>query len=248
MTQCGGKVIAVVEARMASTRLPGKVLLQAGGKPMLQHHVDRLRAAPSIDAIVIATTTAAGDDAIERFCTDAGVGCYRGSPDDVMQRVLAAGEAFSADLIVEVTGDCPIADPDIIEQTIRMYRAHDVAYVSNCGVRSFPDGMEVQVFSLETLRRSARLTDAPLDREHVTLHIRNNPALFPQVNLVAPPSQHWPGLGLTLDEPGDFALISAVIEHFQDRPGFGCADAIALLRARPELLELNRAVYRKGDE
>jgi spore coat polysaccharide biosynthesis protein SpsF len=242
------KVVAIVEARMASTRLPGKVLLPAAGRPMLAHLVERLRAAPSIDHIVIATTTSPGDEVIERFAAGAGVGCFRGSPDDVMQRVLEAGTAFDADIVVEVTGDCPIVDPEIVEQTIRMFRAHSASYVSNCGVRTYPDGMEVQVFPLAALRRSAEMTVEPLDREHVTLHIRNHPELFPPVHLVAPPSQHWPGLGLTLDEPGDYALIKALIEHFDDRPMFGCADAISLLRARPEMLELNRDVVRKGDE
>lgn len=243
-----GRTVAIVEARMASTRLPGKVLLPALQKPLLLHLVDRLRATPSIDEIVIATTTAPGDLVLQEFAELNGVGCFRGSPDDVMQRVVDAGAAYDADVIVEVTGDCPIVDPEIVEQTIRMFRANQAEYVSNCGVRSYPDGMEVQVFRLDTLRKSAAMTRAPLDREHVTLHMRNHPEVFSQVNLVAPPSQHWPGLGLTLDEPGDYRLICALVEHFADRPLFGCADAISVLRERPELLALNIAVVRKGDE
>ena len=243
-----GKVVAIVEARMASTRLPGKVLLPALGQPMLAHLVARLRAAPSIDQIVIATTTAPGDAAIERFAAEAGVGCYRGSPEDVMQRVIDAATAFDAELIVEVTGDCPIADPEIVEQMVRMHRAHEAVYVSNCGVRSYPDGMEVQVFPLAALRRSAAMTQDALDHEHVTLHMRKHPDLFPALNLVAPPSQHWPGLGLTLDEPGDYELLRTLIEHFADQPLFGCAEAIRALREHPRWLELNRAVVRKGDE
>lgn len=250
MARPDSKVVAIVEARMASTRLPGKVLLPAAGRPLLQHLVDRLRAVPSLDQIVIATTTAAGDDVLERFAHAQGVGCFRGSPDDVMQRVIDAAEACEADVIVEVTGDCPLIDPEIVEQMIRTYRAHEgqAEYVSNCAVRSFPDGMEVQVFRLDTLRRSAALTDDPLDHEHVTLHIRKHPELFPQAHLVAPPAQHWPGLGLTLDEPGDYELIRALVEHFADRPMFGCAETLALLRSRPDLLALNSAVVRKGDE
>jgi spore coat polysaccharide biosynthesis protein SpsF len=243
-----GRVVAIVEARMASTRLPGKVLLPAGGLPMLGHLVRRLRAAPSIDEIVIATTTDPGDLAIEDFAGEAGVACFRGSPDDVMQRVIDAGTAFDAGLVVEVTGDCPIADPELVEQMVRMHRAHAATYVSNCGVRSFPDGMEVQVFPLEALRRSGAMTRDRLDREHVTLHMRNHPELFPALNLVAGPSQHWPGLGLTLDEPGDYQLLRTLIEHFRDRPLFGCADAIRALREHPGWLELNSAVVRKGDE
>jgi spore coat polysaccharide biosynthesis protein SpsF len=248
MSERGGRVVAIVEARMASTRLPGKVLMPAAGKPMLAHLVARLRAAPSIDQIVIATTTSPGDEVIERFAADAGVGCFRGSPEDVMQRVIDAGVAFGAELVVEVTGDCPITDPELVEQMVRMHRAHPRAdYTSNCGVRSYPDGMEVQVFPLVALQRSAAMTDAALDHEHVTLHMRNHPELFPAVHLVAPPSQHWPGLGLTLDEPGDYQLLRTLIEHFPGDPLFGCADAIRALREHPQWLGFNDTVVRKGD-
>jgi spore coat polysaccharide biosynthesis protein SpsF len=243
----GERTVAIIEARMASTRLPGKVLMPAGGQPMLAHLVRRLRAVPSLDDIVLATTTDPADDVLQRFADDAGIGCHRGSVEDVMQRVLDAATAAAAGVVVGITGDCPVIDPDIVEQAIRMFQAHDVDYASNCVVRSYPDGMDVQVYWLQALRRSAASTSERLDREHVTLHMRRHPESFRHVHLVAPPSLHWPELGLTLDEPADYALLSQLVESFPDRPLFGCGEAIAALRADPRLLALNRGVRRKGD-
>lgn len=232
---------------MASSRLPGKVLLPVLEKPMLLHLVSRLRAVPSLDAIVLATTSNAADDPLEAFASKAGIACFRGSEDDVMQRVIDAAESVGADVVVEITGDCPVIDPEIVEQAIRMFQAHDADYVGNAQVRSYPDGMDVQVFRLDTLRRSAALTADRLDREHVTLHIRNHPGLFAHVHLVAPPEIHWPELGLTLDEKADYELLKRIIEHFEKKPLFSCLDAVRLLRERPEWLAINQAVQRKGN-
>lgn len=242
------KTVATIEARMTSSRLPGKVLLPAAGKPMLEHLIERLRGVPSIDEIVLATTVNASDDTLEEFSSRMGIKCFRGDEEDVMARVIGAAESCGAELVVEITGDCPIIDPQIVEQTIRMYHAHHAAYVSNAHVRSYPDGMDVQVFRLGTLKKSAEMTNERLDREHVTLHIRSNPEVFSQIHLVAPPEMHWPELGLTLDEKSDYELLKKIIEHFaSENPGFGCLDVIRLLRDKPEWLEINRDVVRKGN-
>jgi spore coat polysaccharide biosynthesis protein SpsF len=245
------KIVATIEARMTSSRLPGKVLLEAGGRPMLHHLVRRLRAAPSIHEIVLATTVNATDDVLIEFAKKEGIRAYRGSELDVMGRVVGAGEMAEADVLVEITGDCPIIDPDLVEQTIRMFLAHQVhrvAYVANNHIKAYPDGMDTQVFRLETLQKSAAMTSHPLDREHVSLHIRNHPELFPHVYLIAPPSLHAPELGLTLDEPTDYELIRRIIEHFGDsKPLFGCLDVLRLLEANPDWIEINRNVKRKRD-
>jgi spore coat polysaccharide biosynthesis protein SpsF len=241
-------IIATIEARMTSSRLPGKVLLPAAGKPMLQHLVNRLRAVPSINGIVLATTINKTDDELEEFSKRVGIGCYRGSENDVMARVIGAGESAGADVIVEITGDCPIIDPQIVEQTIRVFNSNRADYVSNAHIRSFPDGMDVQVFRLETLKRSATMTDNKLDHEHVTLHIRNCPEVFTQFHLVAPPETHWPELGLTLDEPKDYELLKKIIEHFEmTSPLFSCRDIVELLKQRPDWVAINQAVVRKGN-
>ena len=240
------KFVATIEARMTSSRLPGKVLLPANGRPMLHHLVRRLRAAPSIDEIVLATTINTADEPLVEFARAEGVRVFRGSEDDVMGRVVGAAESASADVVIEITGDCPIIDPDLVEQTIRMFKRHKVAYVANSCISSYPDGMDTQVFSLETLKRSAAMTQDPLDREHVSRHIVNHPELFPHLYLIAPPSLHWPGLGLTLDEPADYELLKKIIEHFgETNPLFSCLDVIRLLRAHPDWLDINSMVQRK---
>lgn len=240
------KIIATIEARMTSSRLPGKVLLQAAGKPMLEHLVNRLRTVPSLDGIALATTVNASDDGLEEFSRQVGIGCYRGSEDDVMIRVIGAAESVGANVVVEITGDCPIIDPQIIEQTIQMFKANQADYVSNAHIKSYPDGMDTQVFRLTTLQRSAAMTDDVLDHEHVTLHIRNHPEIFSQVHLVAPPEIHWPGLGLTLDEPKDYELLKKIIEYFEPTNSlFSCLDVVRLLRQRPDWVAINQAVVRK---
>lgn len=242
------RIVVTIEARMTSSRLPGKVLLPVLGQPMLNHLITRLRTVPSVNDIVVATTTNSTDDILVEFASQEKIMVYRGSELDVMSRVIGAAELARADLIVEITGDCPIIDPDIVEQTIQMYLHHDVDYVSNAHIRSYPDGMDTQVFRLDTLKQSATMTNDPLDREHVSLHIRNHPELFPKVHLVAPPSLCWPELGLTLDETQDYDLLKRIIEYFAPiNPLFSCYDVINLLRNKPEWVAINKGVVRKGD-
>ena len=197
------KIVATITARMTSNRLPGKVMLPVLERPILHYLVERLNNVPSIDDIVLATTVNKNDDTLIDFATSEGISYFRGSEDDVMLRVVEAADSVDADIVVEITGDCPIVDPQLVEQAILMYKANDVDYVSNGNIRSYPDGMDAQVFSLDTLKKSLSMTDNLLDHEHVTLHIRNNPQLFTSMNLVAPPELDWPELGLTLDEKDD---------------------------------------------
>jgi len=178
------KIVAIIEARMTSSRLPGKVLMEVLDKPILHYLVARLKRVQLLDEIVLATTTNSTDNSLVEFANSENIKCYRGSEDDVMSRVVGAAESVDADLIVEITGDCPIIDPNIIEQAIQTYINNNVDYVSNAHVRSYPDGMDVQVFSLNVLKKSLNMTDDILDHEHVTLHIRNHPELFSHLNLV----------------------------------------------------------------
>lgn len=242
------KFIATIEARMTSSRLPGKVLLQASGIPLLEHLVNRLRAVQSIDGIVLATTTNDSDDPLEEFARQMNINCFRGSELNVMERVIRAASSVNADVIVEITGDCPIIDSEIVEQAIRIYKYNNADYVSNAIIRSFPDGMDVQVFSLATLVKSFQMTNNRLDHEHVTLHIRNHPEIFNHINLIAPPEMHWPELGLTLDEISDYNLLKFIIEYFEKiNPKFTCLDVVRFLRKRPDLVKINSDIKRKGD-
>ena len=157
---------------MTSSRLPGKVLLEAAGKPMLEYLVHRLKSVKSIDQIVLATTVNNEDLPLIKLAKNLNISYYRGSEQDVMQRVIESADSVNADVVVEITGDCPIIDPEIVEQTIQMFKVHQVDYVSNALIRSYPDRMDTQVFRPDTLKRSIAMTDDPLDHEHVTLLIK----------------------------------------------------------------------------
>ncbi|MDZ7641813.1 MAG: glycosyltransferase family protein [Desulfurivibrio sp.] len=240
------RVAAIVEVRMTSSRLPGKHLLTADGKAMLGHLVARLKAVPTIAEIVIATTENQTDDVLVEFSKRENVQVFRGSEEDVMGRVLAAAQEFKAEVICEVTGDCPIIDPELLEQLIQTFLGNKAVYVNNAKL-GLPDGMGAQVFTVDALEKSASMTNAPLDREHVTQHIIRNPDLFPPMYLAPLRSHYWPRLGLTLDEKADYELLKLIIEHFgTDKPLFGCQEVLDLLRVEPEWVAINRDVVRKG--
>lgn len=242
------QVVAIVEARMSSKRLPGKVLMEVAGVPLLGHLVNRLRVVKLLDNIVIATTVNQSDDVIEKFAIEYGVSCYRGSEDDVMSRVLDAARSVDAEIVCEITGDCPLVDPEIVDQMLEIFCSNNVDYLSNANIRSYPDGMDVQVFRTSVLERSANITSNLLDREHVTLHIRKNVGLFSRINVIAPLELRWPELGLTLDEMSDFVLIKTIIEDLSiQNQLFGCGEIIKYLKSKPHLISINNAVVRRGD-
>lgn len=242
------KVVATIEARMNSSRLPGKVLLKAKNKSMLEILFERLNKVKNIDDIILATTINKKDDVIEDFCKFKNINCFRGSENDVMGRVLEAAKKAKADYIVEITADCPIIDPNIIEQVVSIFLSNNANYVSNANVRSYPDGMDVQVFPLDILEKSYKMVKTKLEREHVTLHIRRNPEIFSQINVIAPPDIFYPKLGLTLDEWDDYLLIKEIIDNlYEDKKFFGCLDIIEFLNKNKSLYSINKNVKRKGD-
>lgn len=243
------KIVATVEARMTSSRLPGKVLMEIQGKPTLHYLIQRLKAIPSIDEIVLATTINKTDDVLIDFAKQEEINFFRGSELDVMGRVQSAAEHANADVVVEICGDCTVIDPQIVGQTIAMFKANNSDYVcNNFGERTYPMGMDTQVFKLSTLQKSAQMTQEPLDREHVTRHIRNHPELFSHTYLVAPAELTYPDLEVALDERSDFELIKHLIEHFSKsgRPMFSCLEMINFLKSRPDLISINKDVHRKG--
>lgn len=228
---------------MTSTRLPGKVLAQAEGRPMLDLLVERLRQVPELNEIVIATTTNESDDPVAALAQKLGVGIWRGSEDDVLQRVLDAATNYKADVIVELTGDCPLMDPAIVSRVVGSYREGGVDYVSNILSRTYPIGMDVQVFSRDVLARVAATTANAEDHEHVSLFIYRNPQLFTLRNVAAPPEQHRPELRLTLDTPEDLSVIRALFAALHPGgSGFSLDQMLAWLDANPEVASLNSQV------
>jgi spore coat polysaccharide biosynthesis protein SpsF len=237
------RTLAIIEARMTSTRLPGKVLADINGQPSLAVQIERLSCVPDLDGIVIATTTNQTDDPVEALAQRLCVGVWRGSEEDVLQRVLDAAQHHGADVIVEVTGDCPLADPAIVSKIIQTYREEATDYASNVLTRSYPIGMDVQVFATEILADAARRTQDEADREHVSLYIYRHPELYSLVNVAAPPGETRPALRLTLDTPQDLQLIRTV--HAALRPNgadFSLASMLAFLDAHPVVADLSATV------
>jgi spore coat polysaccharide biosynthesis protein SpsF len=239
------KIIDIVEARMTSSRLPGKVMLECQGKPMLGHMIERLKRSQELDGIVVATTTNSDDDVLEDLAGKLGVGCFRGSEDDVLDRVLQAAHEFNADIIVETPGDCPCLDWTILDDVVRAYhrRGHD--YVSNNLKPSYPGGMDVQVFSTAVLEDVARRTSDPVDHEHVSLYIYRHPEIYKSSNVEAPADQYDPGIKFLLDTLADFDFIRAAYDAlYPTKPDFTCHDIITLMRRRPDLRAINADVQR----
>ena len=240
------KIVCTIEARMTSSRLPGKVLKEIVGKPVLELMIERLKRVPSIDEIVIATTDLPTDDPVEGLANRLNVGVFRGSEEDVLDRVLKAAQAYKADVIVETTGDCPLIDPQIVENCVQAYKRADADYLSNVLERTYPIGMDTQVFATNILEDVARLTDDPDDHEHVSLYIYRHPELYSLQNVAAPAHQTQPDLALTLDTAEDFELIKSVFESlYPQNPIFDLDDILNLLAAQPELITKNAHVQRK---
>jgi spore coat polysaccharide biosynthesis protein SpsF len=239
------KIVATVECRKTSSRLHGKILMEAGGKPMLQILAERLLKVPQLDEVVLATTVNQTDDPVEKLADSLGVKCFRGSEDDVLKRVLDAAKSVDADLIVEITGDCPFIDPEIVSQVIDLYLLNDCDYASNLDPVCYPIGFDAQVFKTELLALADREGVSDEDREHVSWFIRRQPERFRKLHLPAPPELHWPELGITLDEKADYELLKKLYEELSQRnENFSCYDIIRYLRANPELLEINQGVQR----
>ena len=230
---------------MTSSRLPGKVLLEAAGKPLLEHMVERLRRARTLDAIVIATTAEAASDPIVALAERLGVGCFRGSEDDVLGRVLGAAQAHDAELIVETTGDCPLIDPAVLDLVVDTFNEGRVDYCSNTLERTYPRGLDVQAFPTAVLAEVAELTDEPADREHVSLYIYEHPERY-RLRSVVSGRPELGELRVTVDTPEDYALIRAIFEAlYPHDPAFALQDVLDLLERDPHLRELNRHVQQK---
>ncbi len=238
-------MVAVVQARTGSTRLPGKVLLPLAGRPVLGWVVRAAQSAPGVDDVVVATSTASGDDAVAELAADLGVGVVRGSQDDVLSRFVLARETTGADAVVRLTADCPLLDPALIEQVVAAWRADPaLGYVATTLVRTLPRGLDTELVSAAALATAdARARDH--HRVHVTSWLYAEPWRCRSLGIVVQPDCH--DLRVTLDTPADAALLAAVVAELGDAPP-AWADLVGLLRARPDLVALNTDVRQKSLE
>lgn len=240
------KIVATIEARMTSTRLPGKVIMKVRNKPLLEYLVDRLKKIKSIDDIVLCTTTKKTDDVLLKLSKKLKIKIYRGSENNVLKRVYYGAKKYNANTIVQITADCPIIDYRIVSKAISLFKNNSLDCVSNSFIRSFPDGMDVNVISMEALEKTFSMAIDKNHKEHVTLFIKDNPNKFKIKNMIAKNNFFCPQLGVTLDEKKDFLLIKKIINYFYDKNYyFSCQDIIKIVKKKG-WMKINSAVKRKG--
>jgi len=237
------KVVAVLQARASSSRLPGKVLLPILGQPMLLRQIERVRRAKRIDALVVASSTDPSDDPIEAACKAAGLGCFRGSLDDVLDRFYQAARPFRPEHVVRLTGDCPLAEPEVIDLAVERHLREGADFTSNALEPTYPDGLDVEVARWPVLETAWREATLKSHREHVMPFIHSQPQRFKRVALKQ--ERDLSKLRWTVDEPQDFAVVKAIYEAlYPTNPAFGMNDVLALLEQKPELGQLNSKLER----
>ncbi len=237
------KVITVVQARMGSSRFPGKVMLPLAGKPLLLHMVERVKASKFSGKVIVATTFNEADDEIETLCKKNNVTVYRGHPADLLDRHLNVGKKFEADAIVKIPSDCPLIDPLVIDKVIKFYLDNypSFDYVSNLHPATYPDGNDVEIFSIESLEKAWEEAEKELEREHTTPYFWENPDKFKignvlwETGLDYSMSYRW-----TIDYEEDYLFIKNIYDElYIKNPFFTLSDILKLLELKPDLFKIN---------
>lgn len=235
------KVVAIVQARMGSTRLPNKVMKPIAGVPMIELLFARLARSTLIDQIVLATSTDERNTPLVEHVQKLGYVCVRGSERDVLNRYLLAARHAKADVVVRITGDCPLIDPVLVDQVIARFKSEGVDYLSNTAPASYPDGLDTEVFTLEALERAGHESKDEFDHEHVTPYLRK-PGLYKTG--VVQHSEDLSDLRWTVDEPADFEVVSKVFAHFAPDIHFSWSEVLRLQRSQPEIFTANQNISR----
>ena len=242
------KVVAIIQARMSSTRLPGKVLLDLGGRPALERMVERVRSAKKVDEVVIATTVDPSDEPVVQLCEKLQIPVFRGSLPDVLDRYYQAALQHHADIIVRLTGDCPLIDPLLVDQTIQALIDTRADFACNRLppplTRSYPIGLDVEVCTFTALKRAWQEAVEKHDREHVLPYLYEVPGRFKVVQL-----DHNEDLGSlrwTLDTPEDLQFLRAIVQRLGDHNDFTWLDVLEVVRREPQLMQINSSVKHKS--
>jgi spore coat polysaccharide biosynthesis protein SpsF len=237
------RIVAIIQARMGSTRLPGKVLMNLGGETVLARVVRRLRRATRVDEIVVATTNSFADDAIVQECQRLKVSSFRGSENDVLDRYYQAARMGAAGTVVRITSDCPVIDADLVDETIRVFQERQGDYASNSFPRTYPRGLDTEVFTMAALEQAWRDAHKPYEREHVTPYFYEHPELFRLVSQrgrIDYSQYRW-----TLDTAEDLELLRTIYARFSDQDDFRWGEIVQLMEREPKLAELNSHVVQK---
>jgi len=237
-------IVAMVQARMGSTRLPGKVLFDLAGETVLARVVRRVQRARLVQQVVVATSTSDTDSAIVDESSRLGIECFRGSEQDVLDRYYQAAKRVTADVIVRITSDCPLIDPELVDETVHVFLAKNADYASNVSPRLYPRGLDTEVFSMPALERAWREADQAHEREHVTPYFYEHPEIFRLA--FAPAKSDYSHHRWTLDTPEDLALLRAIYQAFHDRLDAGWREVLEFVEQRPDLAALNSGVVQKS--
>lgn len=235
------KIVALVQARMGSTRLPNKVMKPIGEIPMIELLLSRLSKAEEISQIVVATAVDERNKPLVAHVNQLGYACEQGSENDVLDRFVQAARTHQADVVVRITGDCPLVDPVLVDDTIRQFTKANVDYFSNTNPPTYPDGLDIEVCTFSALEKAWQETNKPFDREHVTPYLRENEQ-FTRASI-----QHHEDLSAlrwTVDEAADFAVIEAVFQHFHPCTDFSWQEVLALQKQQPNIFDKNQHLIR----
>ncbi len=237
---------AIIFARMASTRLPSKVMIEVQGKPILQHIIERVRRSKRIQQIVLATTSSPADDKIEDIGRKLGVHVFRGSETDVLDRCYRAAAKFGFDPVVRITADDPFKDPSIIDAVVAKYMSERCDLACNTLMPTFPEGLDVEVISFSALKRAWYESNNPSDREHVTKYMFDNLNSFRILNVEH--YEDFSDIRLTLDTEQDLKVVTAVYNALYSEYGntFDWKQVVHYLKANPRILEINKNVKKSG--
>ena len=238
-------IVAIIQARMGSSRLPGKVLKEVEGKALLKYQVERVRKSKLLDNIVVATSNLRKDNVIAHFCGEEKIDFFRGSEMDCVSRYYECAKQYSADVIVRLTADCPLCDPQIVDDTLALFEKEKADYACNTvppETSRFPDGSDVEVFTMETLERIHRECEDPHDREHVTFYVWRYDNGFRTVQLMQ--ESDWSNYRFTVDYPEDFEVVEYVIKELRKRGSFGhLPEIIEIIEGNPEIKLKNASYY-----
>jgi len=238
------KTLAIVQARMGSGRLPGKVLMDLGGESVLARVVQRVRRAALVHEVIVATSASEKDDAVVAECRRMQVTCFRGSEHDVLDRYYKCAQSHAADAVVRITADCPLIDPDLVDATIQAFLDSPSDYASNALVPAYPRGLDVEVFTMLALARAWREAHRPYEREHVTPYLYEHPELFRLVSITA--DADYSQYRWTLDTVEDLQLLRAIYASLGIRDDFGWCDVLQLMQREPQLSEINAHAVQKA--
>ncbi|MCK9280012.1 MAG: glycosyltransferase family protein [Melioribacteraceae bacterium] len=237
--------VVIVQARLGSTRLPAKILKDLSGKPVLYHVLERIKKAKLVDDIVVATTDLDNDEPLVEYLRENKIYYYRGSSDDVLSRYYEAAFQYKADIIIRITSDCPLIDPEVIDSIIKIYLENNkYDYVSNTIMRTFPRGLDVELLTFAALKKSFYGAEQKSEREHVTPYIYNNREIFNVFNFASKTDLSY--LRWTLDTPEDYQLIKVIYDSlYKEGEIFTTEEVLTLFHNLPELIEINKHIEQK---